>query len=231
MSSKILIIEDDRSLSDMLSQSLGDHGFKTEQCFDGLEGLTKALQGAFDLILMDVMLPSMSGFNILSQLRKTLQTPVILLTAHGAEEDRIEGYSKGADDYVPKPFNLKELLLRIDAVMRRVYKPLGKEQGPTSKNRLEVDDLVLKRNGQEVTLGDKHLEFTPIQFRLLWFLIENQNEVLSKPLLYQTILGKGYSCYDRSLDIHLSRIRRKLKDAGFMADRLITVHGKGYSFC
>ncbi|OUS31600.1 DNA-binding response regulator [Gammaproteobacteria bacterium 45_16_T64] len=223
---RILIVEDDRTLNDQLADLLKGQGFSISQCHDGQQGLVAAISEKFDLILLDVLLPTLNGFSVLDKLRKARQTPVMMLTACGAEEERIEGYSKGADDYVPKPFNFTELLLRIDAVLRR---SLGSE--PRNKhNEMLVDKLYLYRPKQTVTYDGQPISLTPIQFRLLWVLVENQREVMSKPYLYQLVLERAFSRYDRSLDMHLSRVRRKLIDAGMEPERFSTVHGKGYCF-
>lgn len=226
---RILIIEDDKTLNDQLADLLIDQGFSIAQCHDGQQGLMAALSEKFDLILLDVLLPTMSGFSVLNKLRKTRQTPVMMLTACGAEEERIEGYSKGADDYLPKPFNFTELLLRIDALLRRSLGLLNGRHKQQQK-QLVVDDLVLSRAKQEVMYAGQNIAMTPIQFRLLWVLVEHQNEVMSKPYLYQLVLERAFSRYDRSLDMHLSRVRRKLIDVGMEAERFSTVHGKGYCF-
>lgn len=223
----ILIIEDDRTLNNQLADLLQGRGFNTHQCHDGEQGLLSALSDKFDLILLDVLLPTMDGFSVLNKLRKSKHTPVMILTACGAEEERIQGYSSGADDYLPKPFNFTELVLRIDALLRR---SLGLIKPQAQANCQTVDLLMLDRIRQGVTYDGESISLTPIQFKLLWILVENRHEVLSKPYLYQLVLEREFSRYDRSLDMHLSRIRRKLMDAGMPADRLTTVHGKGYSF-
>lgn len=226
-SPSILIIEDDVTLNNQLADLLSGRGFTIRQCHDGEQGLLSALSDKFDLILLDVLLPSMDGFSVLSKLRKSKHTPVMMLTACGAEEERIQGYSSGADDYLPKPFNFTELVLRIDALLRR---SLGMIKPQTQVNTLTVDLLTLDRNQQRVQYDGQSISLTPIQFKLLWTLLENHNEVLTKPYLYQGVLEREFSRYDRSLDMHLSRVRRKLMDAGMPADRLTTVHGKGYCF-
>ena len=224
---RILIIEDDATLNDQLADLLRGRGFKISQCKDGEQGLMAAISEKFDLILLDVLLPTMDGFSVLKKLRKSRQTPVMMLTACGAEEERIQGYSRGADDYLPKPFNFTELGLRIDALLRR---SLGLGDRRNQYSEIEVDGLKLNRQTQVVTFDDQSIALTPIQFKLLWVLVDSQNEVLTKPYLYQLVLEREFSKYDRSLDMHLSRVRRKLIDAGMAADRLSTVHGKGYSF-
>ncbi|GAA6184425.1 response regulator transcription factor [Aliiglaciecola sp. NS0011-25] len=224
---RILIIEDDMTLSDQIARLLEEKGFATEQCLDGKKGMLTAIHRSFDLILLDVLLPSLNGFSVLNQLRKVKQTPVMMITACGAEQERIEGYRKGADDYLPKPFNFTEMMLRVEALLRRSH--LQSERANQS-TQLKVDELYLDRNKQQVIFANEHVELTPIQFRLLWILLENQNEVMSKAYLYQSVLYRAFSRYDRSLDMHVSRIRKKLVDAGMSPERLATIHGKGYRF-
>ena len=167
------------------------------------------------------------GFSVLNNLRKTRDTPVVMLTACGAEEDRIKGFSKGADDYLPKPFNFTELGLRIDALLRRT-KQL--RDAPMGSNEITNGLLKLNKTTQLTVYDQQALSMTPIQFKLLWVLASHHNETLSKPYLYQLVLEREFSAYDRSLDMHLSRVRRKLISAGMAADRLQTVHGLGYLF-
>jgi two-component system response regulator PfeR len=223
----ILIIEDDPSLNTQISEILHQKGFSVTQCFDGELGLELALTSKFDLILLDVLLPRLDGFSILKRLRNNRSTPVMMITACGAEEERIKGFSKGADDYLPKPFNIVELMLRIDALLRRT---MQHQHGIIKSSQLTIEPFVLDRKRLSVTYADKALALTAIEFTLLWTFLENQGEVLTKPYLYQTVLEREFSPYDRSLDMHVSRVRRKLIESGMFADRLKTVHGKGYCF-
>lgn len=225
---RILIIEHDMELSDQLAELLQGQGFIVEQCAEGQQGLSAALGGAFDLVLLTIVLPSFNGFLALSQLRQSSQTPVMVLGASSAAEERIQSYQRGADDYLLKPFTFTEILVRIDALLRRCrWNHCG---GSSSGNHLNIDGLHLDRLTQQATFAEINLGLTQIQFRLLWALAENQHKVLSKPYLYQTVLERAFSRYDRSLDMHLSRIRRKLVDAGMMPERFATIHGKGYRF-
>ncbi|EGM76011.1 response regulator with CheY-like receiver domain and winged-helix DNA-binding domain protein [Rheinheimera sp. A13L] len=225
--SRILIIEDDLTLSAQVAELLQGKGFKTQQCQDGEQGLVAALQQNFDLILLGVLQPDMNGFSILEQLRKVKQTPVMMVTAQGAEQERIQGYSSGADDCLSKPFNFTELLVRIEALLRRSF---GYSKPSVPGNSLKVDQIQLNRSTQQAEFAGTRLSFTPVQFKLLWVLLQNKQQVLSKPLLYQTVLGRPFSRCDRSLDMHMSRVRKKLEEAGMQPDRLVTVHGKGYCF-
>ncbi|MDO6567740.1 response regulator transcription factor [Alteromonas sp. 1_MG-2023] len=226
-SARILIIEDDITLSDQVARLLKEKGFATTQCLDGQKGLLTALQESFDLILLDILLPSLNGLSVLNQLRKVKHTPVMMITASGAEQQRIEGYRKGADDYLPKPFNFTEMMLRIEALLRRSQRDTTP---PKQATQLIIDELQLNRIKQDVHFSGSSVELTPIQFKLLWVLVENQHEIMTKAFLYQSVLDRPFSRYDRSLDMHISRVRKKLVEAGMLPERLSTLHGKGYRF-
>jgi two-component system response regulator PfeR len=220
----ILLIEDDKILNQQLTDLLTAKNYKVEQCFDGEEGLLRASSQQHHLILLDVMLPERDGFSLLKVLRKSCQTPVIMVTAKDAEQERILGFSHGADDYVAKPFNTVELLLRIEALLRRSHNEAS--DNPTQE--ISVDGLTISYKSQTVSVKSESLDFTPIQLKLLWEMLINRGEVLSKAYLYQRVLNRNIGAYDRSLDMHLSRVRRKLNDANWRGERLQTIHGKGY---
>ncbi len=224
---RILIIEDDITLSDQVARLLKEKGFTTTQCLDGQKGLLAALQESFDLILLDILLPSLNGLAVLNQIRKVKHTPVMMITASGAEQERIEGYRKGADDYLPKPFNFTEMMLRIEALLRRSQRDIAP---PKQASQVIIDELQLNRIKQDVRFSGHDVELTPIQFKLLWVLLENHHEVMTKAFLYQSVLNRPFSRYDRSLDMHISRVRKKLVEAGMPPERLSTLHGKGYRF-
>lgn len=225
-SPRILIVEDDAGLLEQLAELLGGCGFAVVSATRGEAGLSRALAEAYALILLDVNLPDTDGFDVLRRLRLQRQTPVIMLTASGAEEERIRGLRHGADDYLAKPFNLTELQLRIEAVLRR-SRPEERVHG-LRPAMLDVDGLKLERPAQRVSVDGVPVQLTPIQFRLLWHLAAHRGEALTKPYLYRAVLERDYSRYDRSLDMHVSRIRRRLAEAGMVTDRLHTVHGRGY---
>ncbi|MFV8569844.1 response regulator transcription factor [Marinobacter sp. SBS5] len=224
---KILIAEDDPLLREQLASQLASRGYRVLQSHEGDKALVAALGQRLDMILLDVLLPKMNGFEVLQRLRKTCQTPVMMLTACDAEDERIRGYQQGADDCLPKPFSFTELFLRIEALLRRTR---GDSDHRAEPPTLSVGELHLDRQTMHVAHKGQQVSLTPIQFRLLWILVLHQREPLSKPYLYQVVLEKEFSRYDRSLDMHLSRIRRKLVEAGVAGDRLQTVHGKGYCF-
>ncbi|MBU2977852.1 response regulator transcription factor [Alteromonas sp. C1M14] len=227
VSARILIIEDDRTLNDQMSSLLRKRGFLITQKLNGEEGLHTALTQCFDLILLDVLLPGKNGLAVLNNIRNVRSTPVMMITACDAEQERIEGFRKGADDYLPKPFNFTEMILRIDALLRRSIHFTKQNNTPS---QITLPALSLDRIKQQAQYLDSNIELTPIQFKLLWVLAENQHEILSKAFLYQCVLGRPFSRYDRSLDMHISRVRKKLVDAGMPSERLSTLHGKGYQF-
>lgn len=221
---KLLIVEDDAVLNEQLADLLVERGYDVDSRLDGEQGLTAASAKNYDLIILDVMMPKRDGFSMLNILRKTSLTPVIMLTAKGAEDERIKGFYQGADDYLTKPFNTTELLLRVDALLRRSR---GNNE-ITDETELELDHVFLSKANEVARVDEQIIELTPIQFRLLWTLILHRGEVLSKAFLYQTVLHRAYGPHDRSLDMHLSRVRRKLTRAGGPGKRLQTVHGEGY---
>lgn len=226
-SPRVLIIEDDATLSGMVADQLRQYGFLARQCFDGKSGLATAITESFNLILLDVLLPKMDGFAVLNKLRKQSDTPVIMLTACGAEEDRISGFRSGADDYLPKPFNVTELVLRIEAIIRRAQPRQAKA---SSSRELQFESLSVNAESHEARINEQLVELTLMEFRVLWMLLENQGQPLSKPYLYQELMGRPYSRNERSLDMHISKLRRKLRAAGFDSDHIQTMHGQGYSF-
>jgi len=222
--SRILAIEDDPVLGAYLHEELQRGGFQVTLCRSGLEGLETAGRQAFDVVLMDILLPGLNGLDALAQLRRRSATPVILMSALGAEADRISGFQRGADDYLPKPFSMVELRVRIEAILRRVA--LERRHQPpldAASSELRFDETLC-----DVSLGGQHAGLTPSEYRLFDILNRNVDEVLSKPFLYQHVLQRGYSRHDRSLDMHVSQIRRKLKGIGYLERQIRTVWGKGY---
>jgi two-component system response regulator PfeR len=222
--SSILAIEDDPVLGAYLHEELQRGGFQVTWCRNGLEGLETAGRQVFDVVLMDILLPGLNGLEALAQLRRRSATPVILMSALGAEADRISGFQRGADDYLPKPFSMAELRVRIEAILRRVA--LERRHQPAQE--LATGELRFDDGLCDVSLGGQHAGLTPSEYRLLDILNRNFDEVMSKPFLYQQVLQRGYSRHDRSLDMHVSQIRRKLKAIGYHERQIRTVWGKGY---
>ncbi|MCG9722973.1 response regulator [Shewanella sp. Isolate7] len=222
--SQILLIDDDLGLAELLAQLLELEGFNLTLAHDGAAGLALALEQQFDLILLDVMLPKLNGFEVLKALRAKKQTPVLMLTARGDEIDRVVGLEIGADDYLPKPFNDRELVARIKAIIRRT----GHQVDDQQPGILEFADIKLDPSRQEVVCQDQLLILTGTEFSLLYHMIQHSGEVLSKDNLSENVLGKKLMPFDRSLDMHLSNLRKKLPERTDGRPRVKTLRGKGY---
>ena len=223
---RILSIEDDLVLGAYVHEHLGRSGFQVTWCQNGQEGLDIARKQAFDVVLMDILLPGLDGLAVLTQLRRSHSTPVLLMSALGAEADRISGFRLGADDYLPKPFSMAELRVRIEAILRRVA--LDRRPTPVALVA-EVDSLRFDDERCDVFYRQQPAGLTRSEYRLLETLSRSADEVLSKAFLYQQVLQRGYAAHDRSLDMHISQIRRKLKAIGYTEREVRTVWGKGYS--
>ncbi|WP_166358975.1 response regulator transcription factor [Pseudomonas akapageensis] len=220
----ILAIEDDPVLGAYVHDQLGRCGFQVTWCQDGRDGLDVARREHFDVVLMDILLPGMNGLDVLAGLRERSATPVILMSALGAEADRITGFQRGADDYLPKPFSMAELQVRIEAILRRV----ALERRHLQPARAEGAGLNFDEQACDVSYEGRWAGLTPSEYRLLETLNRSSEEVLSKPFLYQQVLQRGYVQHDRSLDMHVSQIRRKLKAIDYHERQVRTVWGKGY---
>jgi len=217
----LLLIEDDAQMREQLQLLLHSHGYQLDIAADGETGASMALTGCYDLVLLDIRLPGIDGFNVLQLMRQRANTPVIIVSACGAEADRIQGFTHGADDYLAKPYSFAELLLRIEAVLRR-------SQPQAAVWQLQYQELTLDRRLQSASCFAQLLPLTPVEFRLLWALVQQPQQVLSKRVLYPLVLDRTFTEHDRSLDMHLSRLRKKLASCGFNSERLVTLHGKGF---
>ncbi|MGK0474688.1 MAG: two-component system response regulator PfeR [Oleispira sp.] len=234
MKRNILIIEDDQTVNDLLLKNLTNLNYQVESALDGEEGLLMALEYDYQIILLDVMIPKLDGFRVLERLRTKKTTPVLFLTAKGAEEDRIYGFKTGADDYLIKPFSMAELELRIEAILRRTQ-----SLNNTGQSKIESDiynlgtssmNIHFNEIDRNVIIRNQNIPFTPIEFDLLYTLVKDQGEVLSKAHLYQSVLLREFSRYDRTLDMHISKIRKKITAAGMSVNTIKTVSGQGYCF-
>lgn len=221
---RILAIEDDPVLASHLQDHLSHRGFDVTLQNDGAAGLEMACSGAFDLVLLDILLPGRNGLDALAELRRRRSVPVILMSALGAEQDRIAGFSQGADDYLPKPFAMAEMEVRIAAILRRVA--YERRQPET----LQMQGLQLDEGRSDARFADSWAQLTQTEYRLLEILLRHADEVLSKAFLYQQVLHRPFSTHDRVLDMHVSHLRRKLLAVGYQAGRIETVWGKGYLF-
>lgn len=222
----LLLIDDDVALTDLLTEYLTPQGYEITVANDGKTGLEMATsQRHFDLILLDVMLPEMDGFEVLKQLRVSHLTPVLMLTARGDDFDRIFGLELGADDYLPKPFNHRELSARIKAIVRRMdILPSASQQ-----QDLSIGNVVLRPGIQQVLCGGSIIDMTATEFHILQLLMINQGQIVSKQDISEKVMGRKLAAFDRSIDMHVSNIRKKL--SGCCDDEKIkTVRGSGYMY-
>jgi len=220
----ILIVDDDKELSSMLADYLGAEGFKIDHAFDGEQGEKKTLSGQYDAIVLDVMMPKLDGFEVLRRIRSESSVPVIMLTAKGDDIDRIVGLEIGADDYLPKPFNPRELLARLHAILRRTQSHnIDNHRHKT----LQVGDLEINSSSRTALANGQALDLTSTEFNLLNTLVNHAGTIVSKENLSEHGLGRTLQKYDRSIDMHMSNLRKKLAQQG-LGEMLITVRGQGY---
>ncbi len=223
----ILLVDDDYELGELLQEYLSMEGFSLTAVQDGETGLAKALSGEFDLILLDVMLPKLNGFEVLKRLRQESNIPVIMLTARGESVDRVLGLEHGADDYIPKPYHHHELVARIKALFRRIE--LASEQVvKPAPGMLAVGDLELNIGKRLVTLAGEELSLTGAEFGVLQCLMENVGKLVDKDSLSIAALGRPLMAYDRSIDMHVSNLRKKLGRRTDDSDWIKTVRSRGY---
>lgn len=220
---RVLIVDDDVELCRLLAERLGTEGFVIETVHDGHRGLERALSMEHALVVLDLMLPGMGGIDVLRQLRVQSPVPVLILTARGEDVDRILGLEIGADDYVPKPFNPRELIARIRAILRRTLR------APGSAAPLVVGDLRLNPAAREVWLNDVQVDLTSVEFTLLEALLRDAGHILTREQLTETVLGRKLGPFDRVIDVHVSNVRKKLGPAQG-GERIKAVRGSGYLF-
>ena len=229
MSQHLLMIEDDARLAQMVSEYLGQNGFDVGHAGDGQSGLTALQTGPTDLVILDLMLPDMDGLEVCRRIRAlpgTLaQTPVLMLTAKGDPMDRIIGLEMGADDYLPKPFEPRELLARIRAVLRRRV-----EGVPPEGKQLRFGTLAIDRDARNVSVAGKICDLTSYQFDLLVALAERAGRVLTRDQIMEAVRGRELDAFDRSIDVHMGRIRAAIEADAKDPKRILTVRGVGYVF-
>jgi two-component system response regulator CpxR len=229
--SGILVIDDDIELCELLTDYLTPEGFEVETVNDSLAGLAKALDGHYALVVLDVMLPGLSGFEVLRQLREKSRVPVLMLTARGDDVDRIVGLEMGADDYLPKPFNPRELVARIRAIQRRAEAPLEKASVfDAVAIQLRVGDVELDGSTRTVQRSGSAVELTSVEFNLLETLMRSVGKVILREELVRIVLGRRLSPYDRCIDVHISSLRKKLGNQIGNHERIKTIRGVGYLY-
>jgi two-component system response regulator CpxR len=216
-----LLIDDDTELCSLLAEFLKGQGFAVECVHEGRRGLERGLHGGFSLVILDVMLPGLDGFEILRRLRKESRVPVLMLTARADDVDRIVGLELGADDYLPKPFNPRELVARVRAILRR-YEPRT-----AAAARLEVNGVVLDPATRQVTVDAQGVDLTTFEFDILEILMRAAGRVLSRDDLMENLYNRQATAFDRSIDMHISHIRRKLET---QRPFIKTIRSVGYQF-
>ena len=230
---RALLVDDDHELARLLRDYLGPHGVSVAHVEDGLRALERLGSAAdpYDIVLLDVMLPGIDGFEVCRRIRASRAVPIVMLTARGDDADRVVGLEIGADDYLPKPFNPRELLARMRAVLRRAHPPPAPSEASEPAGPIQVDDLVVDAPAHKATLAGRELQLTSFEFRVLVVLARRAGEPVTREELASAVLPKGghYDpSVDRSLDVHVSHLRQKMGDGGREPRRIRTVRGIGY---
>jgi len=230
---RLLVVEDDAILLETLEYNLAAEGYDVQTASDGLAALTVARKEQPDLVVLDVMLPGLDGFEVCQILRQETSVPILMLTARSGETDRVVGLEVGADDYLTKPFSMRELLARVKALLRRVRldrEMLGLEDTTAGGDRLVHDDLTIDLRRHEVLLGGQVLPLTPREFELLLFLARHKGMALSRDLILERVWGWDYGGGTRTVDVHVRWLREKIESAAGAPRRITTVRGVGYCF-
>jgi two-component system phosphate regulon response regulator OmpR len=223
MKKELLVIDDDKKLNELLTDYLTKFGFSVSTETHPARVLKTLKNSTPDLIILDIMLPGMDGFEVCRKIRQAYDIPIIMLTARGEVEDRIVGLELGADDYIPKPFEPRELVARIQSVLRR-----GMET--TAPDRYEFKDLVVETDKQLVLLGGERIELTTMEFEILCLFVRNPGKVLDRDGIMESLRGLEWEAFDRSIDVLISRLRQKLNDDPKVPRYIRTVWGRGYKF-
>jgi two-component system response regulator CpxR len=221
---RVLIIDDDVELCRLLAERLSSEDFSIEAIHNGQRGLERVLSEDYALVILDLMLPGMKGLDVLRHVRERSAVPVLILTARGEDVDRIVGLEIGADDYLPKPFNPRELIARIRAILRRTQYA-NKGTAP-----LVVDDVRLDRTARETWVNKKRIDLTSVEFSLLEALLHHAGQVVTREHLTEAVLGRKLGPFDRVIDVHVSNVRRKLAHAADAGERIKAIRGSGYLF-
>lgn len=226
----VLIIDDDKKLCRLVRDYLEPMGYDVDAAHTGAHGLEKALTENFHVVILDVMMPEMDGFEVLKRLRKESDIPILMLTARGDETDRIVGLEMGADDYLPKTFSSRELLARLRAVTRRYFKSKPYLDSNPKDQALILGNLQISQTSRTVRVGADILSLTPIEFDLLVCLVKAAGRILTRDQLLDAVSGRSYDVFDRSVDVHISSLRRKLGDDSRNPRFIKTVRSAGYMF-
>ena len=225
---RVLIIEDDKEISDLLEIHLSDLNCEISKEFDGLKGLTEARRKNFDLIVLDIMLPNMDGFEICKELRKQeINTPILMLTSKSEETDKVLGLEFGADDYLTKPFSIREFIARVKAILRRVDSITQEKE---DNKDLRYDNLLIDNTNRKVLLNNKRIELTQKEFELLYLLASHPGRTYTRENLLNLIWGTQYSGYEHTVNSHINRLRNKIEENISEPKFILTTWGVGYRF-
>ncbi|MGF1511268.1 MAG: response regulator [Myxococcota bacterium] len=224
----VLVVDDDRRLRELLAEYLTKRGFDVRTAEDGRRGLDALSRAPADLVILDLMMPDLDGLEVCRQIRTRSAIPIIMLTARGEDTDRIIGLEVGADDYLPKPFNPRELLARINAVLRRATHAYSSPDDPQQEASVTAGELRLEPSSRTTFVKDRPVELTSTEFDLLLVLARSAGRVVSRDGLMEQARGADYAAYDRSVDVHISHIRKKLEDDPRHPRILKTIRGVGY---
>ena len=223
---RLLVVDDDRKLCGLIKEYLEPLGYEVDFAHTGREGVEKVAEGDYGAVILDVMMPELDGFEALKEIRKTSEVPVLMLTSRGDEADRIVGLEIGADDYLPKTFSTRELLARLRAVTRRSRRPAP--DGDPADEELTIRELQVRPASRTASIGDRPLELTPVEFDLLESLARAKGRVKSREHLVDEIAHRDYDVFDRSVDVHVSALRKKLGDDPKQPTYIRTVRAVGY---
>lgn len=220
---RILVVDDEERMVRFIRMNLEHDGFQVGEAFNGKQAIQKIRDFTPDLILLDVMMPDIDGFDVLETIRDFSNVPVIMLTAKGEEDDRVRGLEHGADDYITKPFSPRELVARVRTVLRRT-------QGDTSADMIRSGNLALDRGRFIVTIAEREVTLTPTEFEILATLASQPGRIFTRSQLLMAVRGVAFESYERAIDSHIRNLRKKLNSGGEEMDPIITVHGVGYKF-
>jgi two-component system phosphate regulon response regulator OmpR len=230
MGNKVLLVDDDEKLRKLVAEYLEGYGFQVTALPDGRSVLSTIRNESPDIVILDIMLPGKDGLEILKEIRAEFSVAVIMLTAKGDDADRIVGLELGADDYLPKPFSPRELLARIKAVLRRLEPGMKPAAGESEGQRVEAGNLLLDKAKQTLLIEGKEVALSSTEYRVLKVLMENPNRVLTRDQIMTLAQGKDFMAFDRSIDVHISKLRAKLESDPRSPKRIKTIWGSGYMF-
>lgn len=230
MGEKVLIVDDDRKLRKLVQEYLEEYGYKILTLSDGFGVKAAIKEKDPDIVVLDIMMPRKNGLEVLQEIRRDSRVPVIMLTAKGEDADRIVGLEMGADDYLPKPFNPRELLARIKAILRRVAPDESEEAERNESLSIKAGGIILNKAKQTIVKDEDEMELSTTEYKILKALMERPNTVLNRDQLLTQARGRDFMAFDRSIDVHISKLRTKVEDNPRSPKRIKTVWGSGYMF-